>query len=420
MLDTLVINIPINDAYIRHAGGNIFTIAGDVSCYGLRTVGDIRRDMETGEIKCSELKHPFESLPSDYDGMAIKFYDTRNNCPPFMMLKASPKIMQGHNVYGTDNIQHQVFEMMGMLKEHYPAFFCCLNVKKAHISRIDATYSCQISGGGDMLEKTNKAIGNIQVGQRKPNKKRGKDRGYHTNYWGSEDSRVGGCKSYGKFQDFSRGFDKHLKLAEKGDLSSKKLLETVYTQELVEFTRDLLRFESETKKEKLHQLGIPSNVWDFIVYQRKNPDVLQKLWHYWFDPIFSAMQGEIVKDIDDDKVLDLCRLKLMNYTKSGRVSYTKAHNAYNFYKLLKVDGWEKVKERMQPRTFRRDVKALTDIGIPRAFLQSLSEQEGQSVPLVEIVKMDFSKQVPDDYVAPTSRYARDFQEYLKPSLKIVA
>lgn len=418
MLDTLVINIPVTSAYVRYVGGKKFTVAGDVSCYGLKTVGSFKRDLETGEIRYSELKHPFESLPSSYDGMAIKFYDTATNAPPFMMLKASPKIMQGHNVYGTDKIEMQVCEMLGMLRDYYPAFFCVLDIKNAHISRIDATYSCRISGC-DMVDEVNKLIGNIQVGQRKPNKKRGKDRGYLTNYWGSEDSRVGGCKSYGKFQDLSQEINKHMRLAEKGNLSSHKILETIYTQELIEFTRDLLRFESETKKEKLHQLGLPSNIWEFIVYQRKNPDVLQKLWHYWFDPIFSAMQGEIVKDIDDDEVLGLCKVKLMTYTKSGRVSYTKAHNAYNFYKLLKIDGWEKVKERMNDRSFRRDVKSLVDVGIPRAFLQSLSEQEKQTIPLVEIVKMDFSKQVPDNYVPPVSRYVDDFEEYLHP-LKIVA
>lgn len=418
MHDTIVINTPIREELIRYLGGQQFTVIGDLSYYKIRTVGDIRRDMETGQILYAEIKNPFESIPSSYAGMVSKFYHLTKNCPPYLSLKASPKILQGHNVYGTDNIETIVYEMFTMFKEYYPEFYSCLDIEKAHISRIDATYSSRLPSE-NLVDKTNKAIGNIQVGQRKPNKRRGKEKGYSTNYWGSEQSRVGDCKSYGKHQDVLREIASYQKKANLGYTQAKKLL-TIFNDDLLDFASGLIRFEASTRKEKLNQLDIPSNVWEFIRYQRKHPDVLQTLWHYWFDPIFSAFKGSIVQDIDDNKIYDLCMQRLVIHTPSGNISYTRAKNAINLYDLLKQKGWDIVQQRMARRTFYRAVKDLTSIGIPRSILQNMTDQQGESIPLVELVKMDFSNQCPPDYKPPVSKHAKDFDMYLKPKLKLIA
>lgn len=418
MHDTIAINIPITEQFIRYLGNDMFTIIGDLSYYNIRIVGDVRRDPENDKIMYSEIKNPYESIASSYAGMVSKFYHLTKNAPPYLSLKASPKILQGHNVYYTDNIQTQIFEMLGMFKDYYPDFFALLDIKKAHISRIDATYSCRLPSQ-NMVDKTNKFIGNIQVGQRKPNKKRGKEKGYHTNYWGSENSRIGECKSYGKHQDVEREIASYKRKADRGNTYAVKMLE-IFNDDLLNFASGLIRFESTTRKEKLNQLDIPSNVWEFILYQRKHPDVLQTLWHYWFDPIFSAFNGDIMQDIDDNKIYDLCMQKLVTTTASGNISYTRAKNAINFYDLLKQKGWEEIRERIPKSTFNKNVKALCEIGLPRSMLQNMTEQEGESIPLVELIKMDFSNQCPVDYCPPTSKYAKDFQAYLKPKLKLVS
>lgn len=418
MHDTIVINIPIRDAFIRYLGGDRFTILGDLSYYNIRIVGDVRRDPDNQQIMYSEIKNPYESISSAYAGMVSKFFHLTKNAPPYLSLKASPKILQGHNVYYTDNIQNQVFEMFGMFKDYYPDFFALLDVGNAHISRIDATYSCRLPSQ-NLVDKTNKAIGNIQVGQRKPNKRRGKEKGYSTNYWGSEQSRVGECKSYGKHQDVEREIVSYQRSANRGSTYASKMLE-VFNDELLNFASGLIRFESTTRKEKLHQLDLPSNVWEFILYQRKHPNVLQTLWHYWFDPIFSAFEGDIMEDIDDNKVYDLCMQKLVTITPAGNLSNTRAKNAINFYDLLKQKGWDAMRERMPKSTFNKNVKALCDIGLPRSMLQNMTEQQGESIPLVELVKMDFSNQCPSGYIPPVSRYVKDFETYLKPKLQLVA
>ncbi len=418
MHDTIVINIPMREQFVRYLGGQQFTIIGDLSYYKIRIVGDIKRDLQTGNIRYQELKHPFESVPSSYDGMAVKFYHQTKNCLPYMSLNASPKIMQGHNVYGTDLIEQQIKEMLGMAQDYYDDFFCFLDVEQAHIARIDATYFCDI-GNQDLVDKTNKFIGNISVGQRKANKKRGKEKGYHTNYWGSPDSRIGECKSYGKHQDVQRDIDSYQRQAKRGNAHASQML-NIFNDDLLNFASGLIRFESTTKKEKLNQLDIPCNVWEFIKYQRRHPNVLQRLWHYWFDPIFSAFTGEIMADIDDSEIYELCMDRLVTITPSGKTSYTRARNAMNLYDLLKQKGWDEVKNRMSKASFSRAFNSLIEIGIPSSLLQNMTEQQGESIPLVELVSMDFSKQLPQDYHPPVSRYNKDFDIYLQPKLRLVA
>lgn len=88
--------------------------------------------------------------------------------------------------------------------------------------------------------------------------------------------------------------------------------------------------------------------------------------------------------------------------------------------LLKQDGWDDVKARYSQSQFNNLVKCLVDIGIPKALLQNLWTKQPLAVPVIDLIKMDTSKQCPDDYKPPKSKHFNDFDLYLKPKFKLIA
>ena len=123
MLDTLIIHVPIRKEFVTTTG-NLHSVVGDASYYGLKTQSYFKRDIKTGEVTHGELKHPYESLPSSYSGMGIKFFaDNVANTTPYVSMNASVKILQGHNVYGGESVKNLAAEMLYLLQSNYPDFF---------------------------------------------------------------------------------------------------------------------------------------------------------------------------------------------------------------------------------------------------------------------------------------------------------
>lgn len=416
MHDTLIINIPIQPMYAQHLGGTEFGIVGDLHMYGIRAEGEVRFDPVTGETSTHNLKHPFEKLPSSYAHMAVKFYNHTKNCTPYVSLNASPKFLQGHNICGVESIEQLVFEMLGTLKDTYPAFYLFLDIANAHISRVDFTYSTRLLHD-DLMPNVIDMIGRVSVGQRKPDPKRNKFA--TTRYWGKADNRNGYCKIYGKDDEVSSEIRSLQRKARAGNSQATNLLNGVFTQDIQDYSKNLLRFEATSKQQELKDQNIPSNLWQFILHQRVNPDVGIKLWNKWFSPILDSMQGEIMTNIDDSEVLALCKDKLFTITAKGNKTYTKAMNAYRFYCFLKDKGFVHAKSVTDVRTFQRNIKSLNEIGIPKSHLQNLNGRENKTIALVELVKFDFSNQAPPSYRSPVSRYHGEFDKYLNP-LRFVA
>lgn len=409
MLDTLIINIPIQDEFVQ-INGNLKSIRGGVEDYQIKAVPSyVKKDLETGELTLGDSYHPFESLPTSHGGMAIKFYATNvANSNPYIALNASVKILQGHNVYGGESVLSLAAEMLNLLQSVYPAFYACLNIRAASIARIDSTFSVALSSES-LVQPCLRFLSNVGEGHRKNDTQRDF---YNTVYFGGKTSRYGGCKIYGKGHELKEEIGKLQKSAKMGNKLAQSKLE-VLTPELVQYSKTLLRFESSTKARQLQRLHYPTNLWAFIDYQmNENRHVLSKLWTYWFEPILNILKGDIMPDIDDTKMLDLCRSKLMTYTKTGNIAYTNANNTYNFWVLLKRDGYDSVKSRYNRRTFDRNVKNLTSLGFSKSVLQNLSLETVETVPVSEIVKMDFSKQFPDKYTPLISEHIYKFAKYL--------
>ncbi len=99
---------------------------------------------DDGSISAAALFHPFESVPTHYTGMAMKvFFDS--SFEPYVQIKASPaKLLQGHNVFGSDNIEQGAMEMIGFLHEAYPLLARMLDWPRAWVSHIDVTYSARL------------------------------------------------------------------------------------------------------------------------------------------------------------------------------------------------------------------------------------------------------------------------------------
>ncbi|EXT25092.1 phage/plasmid replication family protein, partial [Acinetobacter baumannii 44895_1] len=98
MLDFLRLAIPIIPTHVRSLENNHW-FTGDIRDYCIPAATRHVGKLDDGTTTTGELYHPFESLPSDYTDMAMKFYTHTINRTPYVEIKASPlKLLQGHNV----------------------------------------------------------------------------------------------------------------------------------------------------------------------------------------------------------------------------------------------------------------------------------------------------------------------------------
>ena len=418
--------------------GKLSSIVGDIADYQVKARPlSFTKDL-LGNVTWGDLRHDYESIPSSHGGMAMKFNAVNvANTDPYVSLNASVKFLQGHNVYGTSTVENLGKEMIGHFAAHYPHLFACIDHKAISISRIDSTYSAVLPSEC-LAQPALKYLAKVSNGHRKSDTRRDF---YNTVYFGGKNSRNGGAKIYGKGHEVNEYLSK-LKAKSATDPRAAAQL-AVYTPELIAYSQNLLRLESSTKRRKLESLMIPDNFWEFIDYEKNNPDVLHLLWSNWFQPILDALKGTIVRKVDDHHVLELLKESLFSYQgvkltkkrkfiyrrpprpahlhlplkehdkyygrKDYQVSavpkrvYTKAYNAYNFYQLLRLNGYENVKERTGRRAFDIKVKTLVDAGVSKSDLQNLDGDE-EKHDIASLIKIDYENQVPFDFVSPRSQY----------------
>lgn len=424
MLDTLEIHIPIKPEFIIKVSDKLRSVVGEVGHYGLLGWGAIKFDIEKNELRpVGDQKHAYESLPSHYGGMAFKFFSHNvANTNPYIALKASAKFLQGHNVYGSESVQQLACHMIATLRECYPVFYMFLDLNNAKISRLDATYSARLADETQVSTVID-FLKNVSNGQRKADTDR-RDF-YNSVYWGGQTSRNGNAVAYGKHNDVENYYKNMVKKSKTCEKTADYLKEIGY-DELLQYSKGLLRFESRSKARILEKMGLPTNLWAFIRYQKKNPSVLRELWGYWFKPVFDAMKGKVMHLNDDEKIKSLCYKNLKTITKTGRTSLTKAKNAYNFYMRLKQSGWQSVKDDYERRAFDINVKALVDLGIPKALLQNVEKSVSKEVSVFRLINIDFAKQTPRGYNKYDNNCFYDsydeFDAYIKPkpNMKLIA
>ena len=357
---------------------------------------------DDGSTAASALYHPYESLPTSFTGLALKV-NFDGYFFPHVTIKGSPaKILQGHNVFGTDDLELCVTEMLYWLQEKYPELYGMLAINTAEVRKMDVTYS-SIVGSPKLVRLAIDYMSRISNGQTKPTK----SKKYETTmYWGGAESRLIRLKCYSKFDEYMVQLDKFKKDAQKGlDPRAIKIMNVMSDERLIDRARTSLRWEATFMKRWLERNDIPVNVWKLIDYQKANPDFLQRIWSKGFEKIFEAMKGLDMTLVNEDRVLDKLKAEFGKPLASGRMSYRKAINLYSFYTQLKVIGVDEMKAQRlySPSQLNRLFADLITAGFTKSFLQNIhANSDSKTISFVNLINIDFSKQTPDWYVEPLS------------------
>ena len=356
---------------------------------------------DDSNVQSSALYHPYSKLKTSFTNVAFKIFH-EGSVRPHVLIKCSPaKILQGHNVFGSDDIASGFFEMLGYLAEANPTLYEILDIQSAEILNIDVTYSARLKNDDQVL-KVIDFLKKVSSGSLRKSKLSFAE----SVYWGSENSKRLSRKAYCKAIEFFDQLKTLKKQAERGDLSAIRVVKIMEDQRLIEFMTGLLRLETRFKALWLYEHNIPTNVFELIKYQQDNPNFLQEIWQLANKPLFEALEGHTMKALDHDTVFSKICTVFDTYTKSGRLSQTKSRNIFNFFCALEMHGASTLKTKYGKSQYYNYMSQLIDCGFSKAYQQNLdSESKNNVIPFIQLVKIDFQNQVPDWYEEPVSRFA---------------
>lgn len=403
MIDFVEMRLFVKDEFvISDRDSEQFLLAVDLLSLGL-TVGarDVYID-EQGNTQHSVLYHPYDELPTSFTNVAFKLVH-EGKIKPHVMIKCSPaKIMQGHNVFGSDNLELGIFEMLGFLAESHPSLYNILDIDNAQIVNLDVTYSARLKDD-DQVIKVLDFLRKVSSGSlRKSKLVYGS-----TVYWGSPNSKRLARKAYCKSIEFMRQLEKLKKQAAKGEAFASRVIKIMDDPKLIQFMSGLLRLETRFKPVWLTEHNIPLNVFQLIKYQHAHPNFLTEIWQLANKPLFEALEGHTMKALDHDTVFSKICSQFDTFTKSGRLSQTKSRNIFNFFCALEMHGADVLKKKYSQAQYYRYIQDLRSCGFSKAYLQNLdSESKNNVIPFIQLVNIDFQNQVPDWYVEPISRFAK--------------
>jgi II/X family phage/plasmid replication protein len=345
--------------------------------------------------------------------MAFKIFQGTRFRNPCIELKASPaKIIQGHNVYGSTSIELGATEMIMAFYNNYPDVFEMLELSLATLDGIDATYSARIK-----TELQSKQV--IQQLKNVTNKQmRTAVRNEHeTTVYFTRGSRHCDRKAYLKGPEFNRQLQNLRALQGKGDTSHDRVIDVMSNPKLINFARNLVRFEAGAHRRYLDDMDIPKNLFEAIEYQKQyeqdGKSLIQDIWTKSFTPLLEALKGQRMNIFNDEQVHEKLKQTYYRITPKGNTSYAKADKIFRFYRSLVSDGYQAVYQSFTSRqTFSRYLNDLLAIGFSKAQLQNLQGNEKDNViPLLQVIEIDFSQQRPADYVEPVAGHISQLYGY---------
>lgn len=411
MIDLLKLSIPFKESELiivksaDHKNGVYIDLENVQRVSGLRlSARSVEYEID-GDLTVTGLNHPFDSLPTHYSGIAMKVYAGSFNRLPCVEIKASPaKILQGHNVFGSTNLELCALELLINLSVALPELYDLLDVENTIIDRIDATYSAKMENQFQAQQVLN-ILRNVSNGQTK--KTRAND--FETTCMWNETSRHRVLIAYLKYPELMN----QLAIVERNkdkDESSKRLYEVMSDKRLHDFSVGLVRFEARLKQRFLSVNGLPAKLFDAIHYQHsyesKGGDLFADLWKKAFSELLAALEGAEMNIYDDNEVLDKLKSEYFTVTKNGNYSYSKAMRIFGFYRRLVNEGYNNVQDTMPRNSFYRALNDLMVIGFSKAQLQQLSSDKSSVVPLFRVINIDFNNQRPSWYVEPRSHFDR--------------
>lgn len=363
MLDHLRLQIPFDASLVVTDEEGRYGLLG-VDLHDLEiNLGSrcVVRDAD-GTIKPQVLHHPYESLPTSFTAMAFKVH-LDGFYMPYVEIKASPaKLLQGHNVFGSDDIESGAFEMLGYLAEAYPTLYSMLYVQGTEVKHLDVTYSARVKDDQTVALIID-YLSRVSNGQTRKSGRKFQN----SAYWGGETSRLVQHKCYGKFTEFMNQLEDYIQQARKNDKAAQRVVEVMSDPRLIEYVKGILRWESRIKSRWLERRNIPTNLFELIKYQKANPDLLQTIWKQATKSIFDALEGQTMKCTDDDSVFNQLKAKYK------KVTYAKANKLYKFYEDIRDNGFEVVKQRTPENTFKGYVSDFLNCGVSEHNLITLQE-----------------------------------------------
>ena len=360
-----------------------------------------------GDLEISELSHPYESIPSYFASLAMKVFNGSEQLktPPYVELKASPaKLLQGHNVFGSTNVETCAFAMLQPLIYSMPELYEMLDVDNVTVDWIDTTYSAHIVS--ETVQKQVIAfMQNVRAGQ---TRKTQYNREYETTAEWNSGSEHRTLKVYLKGAEVQKRVSELQAELRKAPNKQNIInqINVLSNPELIEFSKKCVRFEARLKQRYLDKKQIPRNLFELIRYQRQyeknGKSLIIDLWQDAFKDIMGAIGEANMNIYNRDNIQSLLRKHYYSVTPKGNISYAKADRLFSFYKNLLNDGYQETMSFMNRQTFWRYEKDLLEIGLTKAQLQNLKVHEKANIiPLMRLVEINFGEQRPHWYVEPT-------------------
>lgn len=402
MIDMVSISVPFLRRYYTEtiAGGAFIDDRTLLERFGLDMSGCVSWDAEHQKFSFTQLHHKFESLPSSFASLAFKIINgTDFKQIPYIKIVGNPaKLLQGHNVYGSDNLELCIMAVVQafVFGDHNLTDY--LDWEHACIDYLDLTYTAHVENQ-TQAQQCLDMMRNIKVGQTKP----WYDEKHRTTIYFNKGSELRANKVYLKLDELDSQINK---LTRKYALTKyehfRRQLIEITRPEVRQFATGALRFEVRVYRQWLNNNGVPTSL-RLITdpdLQKTDPDIIPRLWRASFKDVFKSFEGATMNTYDKESVLKSLQAKFFRVTPTGRITYPKANRLFGLYRNIMTDGFERTKAGYPRETWRRHMDDFNDAGLSLAQLMNLTGDQSNVVPFIKMINVDFSKQLPADYVEP--------------------
>ncbi|MGR5363259.1 phage/plasmid replication protein, II/X family [Vibrio mediterranei] len=398
--DAFVTPVAVADDYEMHINFD------DLVSRGLRLECSVDVD-EVGETQISSLRHAWDSIPSSYTGIAFKVFQGSGfkKCA-CVELKASPaKVMQGHNVYGSDSLLECSTFILDALKKSMPDFCEMLDFTLTDVFRMDCTYSLQLESK-DQLQGALTSLTRVSNKYLRPSRQGEFE---STVYFNKDKNnpntgRTTSLCVYSKLDEVQHQL-KHLESLKRKDKTSiyDKVIDELSSPELNDFATNRLRFESRCMSRWFQKNNIPQNLKELLHYVdafESESEMSFCLWT-WRDAmkyLLDAIEGSTISVVHDHHIMQKLHDMYDTIDSRGKKRTAHALRLFSVYDRLKHSTYEQVKNTMSKSSFYRAMTELQSIGLAKEQLQNLHVDE--HVPLAQVLTFDFENQKPDNYQRP--------------------
>lgn len=317
-----------------------------------------------------DLYCPYESIPSSHGGMSMKVFDEGNSKQnwPYIEIKCSPaKLVQGHNVWGWDDLHLAAENMLVVLHQRYPWLFggfhgvrekhgIVIDTDKIRVGEIDITYSVAVPNPKHRAAFI-ELLHTLSQGQTKA---RG-DSYQTTAYFGAKKSKLRKIKVYLKAPEIDN---------DNADRKRKKL--APIPPRAAAIASDLVRVEATIKREWMNRRGMITDLKTLIGYVKNKPNWCREVFSDATKDLWSALEGQEIKVMNDDVVMK--SIDAVHGATRGKTA-----RVFGFYQAMRAVGYQALKDQYPKATFARLVSELKMAGFSKANLQALNKSSAATI-----------------------------------------